>query len=182
MRIPSQALAATLVAASATLAAPAAAEYPEKNVTFVVPFAAGSAYADLYRLKKAEKLLSQRLVAESSAQFGAPKTAKEVLATKGGAAGGGLSPLPKASAYDLMLEISNKVPAKDKITIDITQLQIDDQKIDIEGTAKTAENLDLLVTELKKIQCFKSVMPGQTDTNADGSKEFKLSITSAGCM
>jgi general secretion pathway protein L len=151
-------------------------------VIAIAAFAAGSAYADLYRLKKAEKILSQRLVAESSAQFGAPKTAKEVLAINGGVAGGGLSPLPKASAYDLMLEISNKVPAKDKITIDITQLQIDDQKIDIEGTAKTAENLDLLVTELKKIQCFKSVMPGQTDTNADGSKEFKLSITSTGCM
>ena len=49
MRIPSQALAATLVAASATLAAPAAAEYPEKNVTFVVPFAAGSATDQLAR-------------------------------------------------------------------------------------------------------------------------------------
>jgi Tfp pilus assembly PilM family ATPase len=152
-------------------------------VIAIAAFAAGSAYADLYRLKKAEKVLAARLATESSDHFGESKTAKEVNAmNSGGAAGGGISPLPKASAYDILLEISNKVPAKDKITLDIDQLQIDDQKVDIQGTTKTAEGIDLLVTELKKVDCFKEVSRGPTDTNSDGTKKFKLMITSAGCM
>ncbi|MDX2089455.1 MAG: pilus assembly protein PilM [Kofleriaceae bacterium] len=152
-------------------------------VIAIAAFAAGSAYADLYRLKKAEKVLSARLATESSEHFGESKSAKAVLASNsGGAAGGGVSPLPKASAYDILLEISNKVPAKDKITLDIEQLQIDDQKVDIQGTTKTAEGIDLLVTELKKVECFKEVNRGPTDTNPDGTKKFKLMINSAGCM
>ena len=68
------------------------------------------------------------------------------------------------------------------ITIDIDKLDIDDQKIDMTGSVKTAEEIDLLVTELKKVTCFKDVNRGPTDTNADGTKKFKLTITSAGCM
>src|SRR5687768_17122971 len=49
MRIRFEALAATLAIASAAVAAPAAAEYPEKSVTFLVPFAAGSATDQLAR-------------------------------------------------------------------------------------------------------------------------------------
>jgi tripartite-type tricarboxylate transporter receptor subunit TctC len=49
MRIRFEALAATLAIASAAVAAPAAAEYPTKSVTFLVPFAAGSATDQLAR-------------------------------------------------------------------------------------------------------------------------------------
>jgi tripartite-type tricarboxylate transporter receptor subunit TctC len=49
MRIRFEALAATLAIASAAVAAPAAAEYPAKSVTFLVPFAAGSATDQLAR-------------------------------------------------------------------------------------------------------------------------------------
>ena len=152
-------------------------------IAITAAFAAGSAYADLYRLKKAEKVLATRLATESADHFGSAKSAKDVLAMRGaGGAAGGMSPLPKASAYDLLLEISHKVPPKDKITLDIDQLQIDEQKIDIQGTTKTTDGIDLLVTELKKVECFKEVNRGPTDTNADGTKKFKLTITSAGCM
>ena len=47
--------------------------------------------------------------------------------------------------------------------------------------SKTAEGIDLLVSELKKIDCFKEVSRGATDTQADGTKKFKLTITTA-CM
>jgi hypothetical protein len=60
-------------------------------------------------------------------------------------------------------------------------MQIDDVKVDLQGTTKTAEGIDLLVTELKKVECFKDVSRGPTDTQADGTKRFKLTITSA-CM
>lgn len=149
----------------------------------VFAFAAGSAYADLYRLKKAEKILAQRLANDSQEVFGEARSAKAVLASNGpgGGAAGGFSPLPKASAYDILLEISAHVPPKDKITLDIDQIQIDDQKIDISGTTRTAEGIDNLVTELKKIECFTDVNRGPTDTQADGTKKFKLTIPTA-CM
>ncbi|MFN0248703.1 MAG: pilus assembly protein PilM [Kofleriaceae bacterium] len=148
----------------------------------VFAFAAGSAYADLYRLKKAEKILAQRLANDSQDVFGEAKTAKAVLAASGaGGAAGGFSPLPKASAYDVLLEISAHVPPKDKITLDIDQIQIDDQKVDISGTTKSAEGIDNLVSELKKIECFKEVNRGPTDTQSDGTKRFKLTIPIA-CM
>ena len=150
-------------------------------VLAIAAFAAGSAYADLYRLRKSEKILAGRLATESQEQFGEAKTAEAVLDSNGANGGSTSSPLPKMSAYDILLEVSNKVPAKDKITLDIDQMQIDDTKVDIQGMTKTADGIDLLVTELKKIDCFKEVNRGQTDTNADGTKKFKLTIT-ASCM
>lgn len=147
----------------------------------IAGFAAGSAYADLYRLRKAEKVLSARLASESADQFGEARTADAVLDSNGPGGGSTVSPLPKMSAYDILLEVSSKVPTKDKITLDIEQLQIDETKVDIQGTTKTAEGIDLLVTELKKVECFKEVGRGPTDTNADGTKKFKLTITTA-CM
>ena len=150
-------------------------------VIAIAAFAAVSAYADLYRLRKAEKVLSTRLANESAAQFGEPRSADAVLNATGPGGVGAISPLPKLSAYDILLEISAKVPAKDKITLDIDQIQIDDQKVDIQGTTKTAEGIDLLVAELRKVECFKEVNRGPTDTNADGTKKFKLTIT-APCM
>ncbi|HET9619726.1 MAG TPA: pilus assembly protein PilM [Kofleriaceae bacterium] len=144
--------------------------------------AAGSAYADLYRIRKAEKVLTARLATESAEHFGTAKTAEEILATTspGGAAAG--SPIPKTTAWDLMLEISNHVPGKDKITLDLDHITIDDTKVDLTGTTKTPEEIDMLIAELKKIECFKNnVTRGPTETAANGAKRFKLTIT-ASCL
>lgn len=150
-------------------------------VLSIAAFAAFSAYADLYRLKKAESTLQTRLQQESTEQFGEPRTAEGVLDSNRAKGAGALSPLPKASAYDILLDISNHVPGKDKITLDLESLQIDDQKVEMQGTTKVTEGIDLLVTELKKIDCFKEITRGPTDTTPDGSKHFKLTITTA-CM
>jgi general secretion pathway protein L len=147
----------------------------------IAAFAVVSAFADLHRLNKAERILSQRIVAESTEYFKAPKTYKEILALDQGNAGFVPSPLPKMSAYDILLEISSKAPAKDKITLDIDKIDITDQKVDIEGTVKTAEELDLLQSELKTIKCFKDVQRGPTTTERDGIKKFKFNIV-AQCM
>lgn len=147
----------------------------------IAAFAAISAYADLYRLKKAETTLTGRLQQESLEQFGEARTAEAVLDSSGASGGSTISPLPKSSAYDVLLEISNHVPPKDKITLDVEQMQIDDQKVELQGTTKVIEGIDLLVSELKKIECFKEITRGPTDTTPDGSKHFKLTITTA-CM
>ncbi len=150
----------------------------------ICAFASISAYADLYRLKKAEKTLATRLATETQEQFGSAKSADDVLAMNGpgGGPGGNGSPMGKMSAYDVLLEINAHIPPKDKITIDVDKLDIDSQKVEISGTAKSPEEIDLLVTELKKVECFnKEVNRGATETGDNGIKKFKLTIN-AQCM
>ncbi|MCW5802417.1 MAG: pilus assembly protein PilM [Deltaproteobacteria bacterium] len=149
-------------------------------VLAVAAFAAGSAYADLYRLRKAEKVLSERLANETKEVFGAPKTLEELQGMTTGPVGGAAGILPKSSAYDILLEISQKVPAKDKIQLDIDEIEITDTKIDVSGYVKTSAQIDMLVTELKAIKCFKDVTRGATDTEGE-LKKFKLTIN-ASCM
>jgi Tfp pilus assembly PilM family ATPase len=150
-------------------------------VLAIAAFAAGAAYADLYRLRKSQKTLNTRLVNETTEMYGTPRTAAEVNSSSGAAAAAAASPLPKMTAYDILLEINAHVPAKDKITLDVDKLDIDEQKVDISGTAKTGEEIDLLVAELKKITCFKDIQRGATETGEGGVKKFKLTIPST-CM
>lgn len=151
------------------------------GVLAIAAFAAGSAYADLYRLKKAEKVLATRLANETAEMYGSQKTAADVLASSGPGGSSAASPLPKMTAYDILLEINSKLPPKDKLTIDIDKLDIDDQKVDMTGTVKTAEEIDLLVAELKKVTCFKEIQRGATETGEGGVKKFKLTIPTT-CM
>lgn len=150
-------------------------------VLAMAAFAAVSAWADVYRNQKAEKTLATRLAKETTEMYGAPKTAAEVLGSSAASGGAAASPLPKMSAYDILLEINSRLPGKDKITLDIDKLDIDDQKVDMTGTAKTGEEIDLLVSELKKIECFKEPQRGPTETGEGGVKKFRITIPS-GCM
>ena len=148
----------------------------------IAAFAAGSAYADLYSLRKSERTLNARLAEETQQMYGSQKSADDVLGTSGpGGAGPSASPIPKATAYDVLLDINSHIPPKEKITLDIDKLDIDEQKVDISGTVKTPEELDLLVAELNKIECFKEVQRGPTEPGENGTKRFHLTIT-AQCM
>ena len=49
------------------------------SVLAIAAFAAGAAYAELYRLRKAEKVLSTRLATERAEDYGVAKTAQEIL-------------------------------------------------------------------------------------------------------
>lgn len=149
----------------------------------VATFAAGSAYANMYRLRKAEKVLQQRLADESVQHFGLKKTAAEVLNAPGTSSGvNAESPMPKLTAYDILLDISAQVPPKDKITLDILRLDITDTKVDIEGTAKKTEEIDTFQGELKKkITCFEEVTRGTTEAGDNGTQRFKINIKSK-CM
>ncbi|MEO7733988.1 MAG: pilus assembly protein PilM [Kofleriaceae bacterium] len=151
-------------------------------VLAIAAFAAGSAYADLYRVRKAEKVLTARFASEAEELPGpGPHTVESVLAQTSATGAAAASPMPKLSAYDIMLDISAHIPPKDKITLDIEKLIIDDAKIDLSGTTKKAEEIDVLIAELKKIECFKNnVTRGATDTTPNGVR-FKLTIT-APCM
>ncbi len=153
-------------------------------VLVIAAFAAVSAYADLYRLRKAEKTLTARVATESAEVFqGKSKTTEEILEMT--APGGGTrraSPMPKMTAYDLLLEISSKVPAKDKIALDVDHLDITDTKVEISGYVKTPEQVDDLYNALKEIKCFKKdgIARGGLETEGE-LKKFKLTVTSQ-CM
>lgn len=149
----------------------------------VATFAAGSAYANMYRLRKAETVLQQRLADETVQHFGTKKTAAEVLSSPGAVAGANAqSPMPKLTAYDILLDISAQVPPKDKITLDILRLDIADTKVDIEGTAKKTEEIDTFQGELKKkIPCFEEITRGTTEAGDNGTQRFKINIKSK-CM
>lgn len=151
---------------------------------FIAAFAAGSAYANLYNLRKAEATLTTALATEREeiAQFkGKNMSAEDIIDTVIGPGGGPrVSPLPKASAYDILIDISSKVPPKEKIALDVDKVDITDQKVEITGTVKTPEEVDALVTALKDIKCFKEITRGPLDNEGE-LKKFKLTITSA-CM
>jgi Tfp pilus assembly PilM family ATPase len=147
----------------------------------VAAFAATAAYADLYRLRRAEKVLTARLATESREHFKVPKTAKEILNLQSATTGVTPSPLPAMSAWDVLLEVSSKAPGKDKVTLDLDKIEISDTKVELEGTLKTPEEIDLLYNELKTVKCFKEVTRGPMTSEKDGVKRFKLAITSA-CM
>jgi Tfp pilus assembly PilM family ATPase len=148
----------------------------------IAAFAATAAYANLYRLRKAEKVLAARLATETAEHYGTAKTAAEVIKSNDGSPGGpggAGSPMPKMSAYDVLLEISTKIPAKDKITLDIDQLTIDTEKIFLKATTKTSEEIDLLKGQLRSIECVKDVNLGAV--TAGDRQSFTFTLTSS-CM
>ncbi|MBV8760908.1 MAG: pilus assembly protein PilM [Deltaproteobacteria bacterium] len=147
------------------------------SVLAIAAFAAFSAYADLYRLKKSEKTLNTRLAQETTEMYGSARTASEVLNSTGAAGGGAaMSPVPKMTSYDLLLEINTHIPPKDKVTLDVDKLEIDNEKVDMSGTVKTPEELDALVSELRKSDCFKDIQRGPTDTLEGGIRKFRLTM------
>jgi general secretion pathway protein L len=85
--------------------------------------------------------------------------------------------LPKATAYDLLDAISTKVPAADKVQINIEDLDIRPKKTTIKGTIDSAAAVDEMVAKLKEIECFDEISKGPITEVAGGAKQFSLSIT-----
>ncbi len=114
------------------------------SVLTIAAFAGGAAYADLYALKKADKTLEARRIAETTEYYGEAKPVEVILGEndKTVAASAAASPMPKLTSYDLLLDISNKLPPREKVTIDIDRLDIDDQHVTLEGLTKTPEEVD----------------------------------------
>ncbi len=149
----------------------------------VLVFAGAAAYAGLRKLRAADKVLTERVAVESTEYFGKSKSVPELLALTTGDVGPGESPLPKMSAYDLLLAINAKLPARDKVTLDVTDLDIKDNKINIKASAKTPEEIDQIEAALKDIPCIKAgeITRGSTTNGPNGEKNFSFSIRTE-CM
>jgi len=150
-------------------------------VLVVVGFGAVSALAAHYKLRKAEKVLVERLRTESQAQYGQAKSADEILGSVSSVSAAALSPMPKMSAYDVLLEINAKLPARDKVTLDVSQIEIDPGKVMIKASAKTPDEIDAIETALKEVTCLGEASRGATQTGTNSEKIFSLTYKTT-CM
>ena len=153
----------------------------------VLAFAGGSAYASMTTLRKAEKTLSKRIATESAEAFdGKSKTVRELMDLTTATGGVAESPMPKMTAYDLLLEINSKLPPRDKVTLNVTSLTIKDNKIDLEGSAKSPGEVDLLEGALKSLAnngtvCVKDATRGPSKSGKDGEVLFSFVVRTE-CM
>lgn len=158
-------------------------------IAVVLAFATGNAYAALYKLRKAESTLDRRLEIESTEVWGIGLNADEVLQrTEKRSKRRGGSPLPKMTAYDILLEINARFPKRDKVKIDIREIRIKPGTITIKGDAAPQGNnnamagINALQENLEKQKCFEKITRNKVTSGAKGeTKAFELAINSK-CM
>jgi hypothetical protein len=89
-----------------------------------------------------------------------------------------MAPLPKATAYDLLDDISTHMPPADKVQVDIEDLDIHAKKTTIKGTIDSAAAVDEVVAKLKEVGCFEEISKGPITEVSGGAKQFSLTIAS----
>jgi general secretion pathway protein L len=135
--------------------------------------------AALSNLGSERRELDKQLKTATTELFGQPRDDAEavtLLLQKGFREE--LAPLPKATAYDLLDQISRRVPPADKIKLDIMELDIRPKKTSAKGTVDSASAVDDIATKLKEIDCFDEVTKGAITEISGGGKQFSLNITS----
>jgi general secretion pathway protein L len=125
------------------------------------------------------KALDKELATQTQELFGKPRDdAENVTELLRRGFREELAPLPKATAFDLLDQISRKMPPADKVKLDVAELEIRPKKAFIKGTADTAAAVDEIATKLKEIDCFEEVTKGAITEVSGGAKQFTLTITS----
>jgi general secretion pathway protein L len=146
----------------------------------LVAFAMANGFAALYELRADEQALGQRLAVETTEVFGAQLSAAETLNRTQGTVAAAKSPLPKMSAYDVLLEINSQLPDGKAVQLDVREVDIKAGKITLKATVHSAAQIDEIEEQLKKVDCFK-VSRGNTSVGADDLHEFSFTINST-CM
>jgi general secretion pathway protein L len=141
----------------------------------VVAFAAGNAYASLHRLRKSEAALDERLARESQQTLGQSMEAWEVL-EKAEPKKREESPLPKWTAYDVLLEVSHRVPAKPEITLDVSDIDIKPGKVTLRATTATTAEVEALKKKLREQKCFDDISDPSISAGPNDVKSFSLTI------
>lgn len=136
-------------------------------------------FASLSNLGAERKSLDTRLRVATQELFGAPRTdAKAVSQTLRKGFREELAPVPKATAYDLLDQISKKLPPSDQIKLDISDLDIKAKKTFIKGTVDSATAVDEIAEKLKEIECYDEVTKGAVTEVSDEAKQFTLNVGS----
>jgi Tfp pilus assembly PilM family ATPase len=133
----------------------------------------------LRRLSAEQKVLQTQFQSATKELFGAARMeAADVTAALRRSFRDEMAPLPKATAYDLLDAISNKIPDAEKVQINVDDLDIRPKKTTIKGTIDSAAAVDEIVAKLKEIECFEEISKGPISEVAGGAKQFSLSIAS----
>lgn len=136
-------------------------------------------FAALSNLNDERKGLDARLKTATQELFGQPRTdAKEVTQLLRKGFKEELAPVPRATAYDLLDQISKKVPSDDEIVLDIAELDIRPKKTFIKGTVDSATAVDEIAEKLKEIDCYEDVTKGTVTEVSGDAKQFTLSVAS----
>jgi general secretion pathway protein L len=150
-------------------------------VVVLLAFATFNGYAELFKLRRAEAALDTRVALETTAAFGEQLSAAEVMDRLGGKAGVKKSPLPRMTAYDILVELNTKLPDSSKVTLDVERLDIRPAKITFEATAKSSPEIDAVEEALRQVECFKEISRGSTSVSDGDVRKFSFSITT-NCM
>ena len=133
--------------------------------------------AALSNLGDERKVLDARLKTATTEIFGQPRTdAKQVAQELRKGFKEELAPVPRATAFDLLEQISKKVPSDDDIVLDITELDIRPKKTFIKGTVDTATAVDEISERLKDIDCYEDVTKGSVTEVSGDAKQFTLTV------
>lgn len=124
---------------------------------------------------------TERVLAKSIAD---PETALRRIKALRKKIGSGVLPVPKASAFAVLSEISRKAPPNKQITLDVKKLDIKSRKVVLKGTTASAGEVEKLANVLKEIKCFEKVEPGvTTEVGRDEEKKSEFTITiESNCM
>jgi Tfp pilus assembly PilM family ATPase len=144
----------------------------------VAAFFAANAYAALYALRTEQAVLDKQLETETTEIFGAPVSLEEIESRLAPARVD--SPLPKMTAFDLLVEISKTLPPRGEGKIDVSELEIDPKRVYLKAVADSSATIDAAAKKLRDIECFGDVQSGRVDTVSDG-KQFTFTIP-AKCM
>jgi general secretion pathway protein L len=133
----------------------------------------------LYRLRAERDQLQDQLKRQTQELFGEPRLdGRQVATLLKRSFKDEMAPIPKATAYDLLGEISRRVPESDKIKLDITDLDILPKKVVIRGTVESAAAVDELRRKLDESECFDEIVQGGITEASGGVKSFSLTIAS----
>jgi general secretion pathway protein L len=130
----------------------------------------------LGRLKGEQAQLRSQLRAQTQELFGRPNDdGREVATLLKRSFKDEMAPIPKITAYDLLGEISRRVPPNAEIKLDVTELDIAPKKILMRGTVGSAAAVDELQSKLKGIDCVEDITKGSI-MESGGAKSFTLTI------
>lgn len=133
----------------------------------------------LARLGDEQAQLESRLKAATTELFGAPNIdGRQVTALLKKGFKDEMPTVPKATAFDLLDEISRKMPASDQVKIDVQELDIRPKKTNIKGTVDSAAAVDEIVGKLQTIECFEEITKGPISEVSGGAKQFTLALAS----
>jgi type IV pilus assembly protein PilM len=134
----------------------------------------------LARLNKQKDELQAQLKSATQELFGSPRMDARAVATllKRGFRDE-MAPLPKATAFDLLGEISRRLPSSENVKLDVTEIDIKAKKTVIRGTVDSAAAVDEMMTALKSVECFgDDITKGAINETSGGAKQFTLNINS----